>query len=96
MCVGYVIRSRRRKRLKSKQIARVKHPATRLSQDDIGVDQPTDADLVARANASDANAFEALYLRYRDWVTNLASRFTRGDRELALDVMQDTFMHLYR
>jgi RNA polymerase sigma-70 factor (ECF subfamily) len=56
----------------------------------------TDADLVARANAGDAAAFEALYLRYRDWVTHLACRFTRGDRELALDVMQETFMHLLR
>jgi RNA polymerase sigma-70 factor (ECF subfamily) len=56
----------------------------------------SDADLVARANAGDAAAFEVLYLRYRDWVTNLACRFTRGDRELALDVMQDTFMHLLR
>lgn len=60
------------------------------------VEQPTDDELVARANAGDAAAFEALYLRYRDWVTYLAARFTRGDAALALDVMQDVFLQFLR
>ena len=38
-------------------------------------------------------AFEALYLRYRDWVYRLAWRFT-GNREDALDVLQETFAYL--
>lgn len=54
----------------------------------------TDGELVARANAGDHRAFECLYERHRDWVVNLACRFTRGDRALALDVMQETFAHL--
>jgi RNA polymerase sigma-70 factor (ECF subfamily) len=53
----------------------------------------TDAELIAAANHGDAAAFEALYRRHRDWVVNLALRFT-GDRDLALDVMQDTFLYL--
>lgn len=47
------------------------------------------------ANRGDASAFEALYLRYRDWVVRLALRFTT-DREEALDVMQDTFAYLLK
>ena len=47
------------------------------------------------ANRGDASAFEALYLRYRDWVVRLALRFT-ADREEALDVMQDTFAYLLK
>ncbi|MFH1719777.1 MAG: sigma-70 family RNA polymerase sigma factor, partial [Planctomycetota bacterium] len=37
--------------------------------------------------------FEALYRRYRDWVYRLAWRFT-GNREDALDVLQETFAYL--
>ena len=53
----------------------------------------TDQELITEINAGDASAFTVLYLRYRDWVVGLAYRFT-GDRELALDVMQETFMYL--
>ncbi|MDY7108290.1 MAG: RNA polymerase sigma factor [Planctomycetota bacterium] len=52
----------------------------------------SDQQLIAAANAGDEDAFEALYDRYRDWVINLALRFT-GDRDLALDVMQDVFLY---
>jgi RNA polymerase sigma-70 factor (ECF subfamily) len=58
-------------------------------------DPRSDEELIAAANAGDEGAFEALYERYRDWVINLALRFT-DDRHLALDVMQDVFMYLAR
>jgi len=39
-----------------------------------------DLQLIAAINGGDSRAFEALYLRYRDWVTTLAYRFT-GDND---------------
>ena len=56
-------------------------------------DDRSDQTLVAAANNGDVEAFEALYLRYRDWVVSLAYRYTR-DRELALDVLQETFIYV--
>jgi RNA polymerase sigma-70 factor (ECF subfamily) len=58
-------------------------------------DSRSDAELVSAINAGDARAFDALYLRYRDWAASLAFRFI-GDRDLALDVMQETFIYLLR
>ena len=58
-------------------------------------DSRSDRELIAAINDGDANAFEVLYYRYRDWVVNLAWRFTE-DRELALDVLQETFLYLVR
>jgi RNA polymerase sigma-70 factor, ECF subfamily len=55
----------------------------------------TDVDLIAAMNGGDADAFEGLYYRYRDWVIGLATRFT-GDHDTALDVMQETFLYLLR
>ncbi len=55
----------------------------------------SDAELVRAINAGDRRAFEALYHRHRDWVASLAMRFT-GDREAALDVLQETFLYLVR
>jgi RNA polymerase sigma-70 factor, ECF subfamily len=55
----------------------------------------TDQELIAAANAGDAASFECLYSRYRDWVVNLAFRFT-ADRETALDILQDTFLYLLK
>lgn len=46
-------------------------------------------------NDGDPDAFEALYLRHRDWAVNLAFRFA-GDRELALDVLQEAFLYLLK
>jgi RNA polymerase sigma-70 factor (ECF subfamily) len=62
-----------------------------------GLDEPqdeprSDTELIDAVNAGDVAAFEALYRRHRDWVVNLAYRFTR-DRELALDVLQETFVY---
>jgi hypothetical protein len=54
-------------------------------------DSLSDLDLVAAVSGGDVGAFEALYYRHRDWVVNLAFRFT-GDRDLALDVLQETFL----
>jgi RNA polymerase sigma-70 factor (ECF subfamily) len=58
-------------------------------------DTRTDLELIAAINGGDAAAFEALYFRYRDWVTTLAFRFTR-DSDLALDVLQETFLYLLK
>ncbi|MBI3267467.1 MAG: RNA polymerase sigma factor [Planctomycetes bacterium] len=58
-------------------------------------DPRSDDELVAAANRGDVGAFEALYLRYRDWVVRLAFRFT-GNHEDALDVLQETFSYLLR
>ena len=42
-----------------------------------------------------AAAFEALYLRHKDYVLRVALRFTL-DIDTALDVLQDTFVQLLR
>jgi RNA polymerase sigma-70 factor (ECF subfamily) len=57
------------------------------------IDARRDEELIAAANAGDLEAFEALYRRYRGWVAALALRFT-GDPDLALDVLQETFVYL--
>jgi RNA polymerase sigma-70 factor (ECF subfamily) len=49
--------------------------------------------LVQAVNTGNADAFETLYQRYRDWVYRLAWRFT-GDHQDALDVLQETFTYL--
>lgn len=53
----------------------------------------SDQELIELANQGDAKAFEALYLRYRDWIHRLAWRFT-GNCEDALDVLQETSIYL--
>ena len=50
---------------------------------------------MAVINDGDSGAFEVLYLRHRDWAVDLAFRFT-GDRELALDVLQEAFLYLLK
>ena len=55
----------------------------------------SDEELVALANKGDVEAFEELYYRYRDWVYQLAWRFTR-DHQDSLDVLQETFSYLLR
>src|SRR5436309_1936495 len=59
------------------------------------LDSRSDLQLIAAINAGDAAAFEVLYFRHRDWVVNLACRFT-GSEDLALDVMQETFLYFLR
>lgn len=56
-------------------------------------DPRSDHELIDAINRGDRPAFEALYLRYRHWVTALAYRFT-GDREIAMDVLQETFAYV--
>jgi len=53
----------------------------------------SDQELIELVNEGDADAFEALYRRYRDWVYHLAWRFT-GNQQDALDVLQETFTYL--
>ena len=58
-------------------------------------DSRSDEELVRPANEGDPAAFEALYRRYREWVMATAQRLT-GDRDVAADVMQETFLYLLR
>src|SRR6267143_6101329 len=55
----------------------------------------SDDELIAAINGGDVHSFEKLYYRYCDWVVNLAYRFTQ-DRDLALDVMQETFLYFLK
>ena len=61
------------------------------------VDQRSDEELVRLCNTGDAveaaRAFEALYRRHKDYVIRVAMRFVR-DRDMALDVLQETFRYL--
>ncbi len=59
------------------------------------LDQRSDLELIAAINAGDAAAFDVLYFRYRDWVANLACRFTTNN-DAALDVLQDTFIYVLK
>ena len=65
----------------------------RLHYSHLMSDPRTDRQLIAAANRGDADAFEALYQRHKQWAANLAYRYTR-DHELALDAMQETFIYL--
>lgn len=58
-------------------------------------DAESDLDLVRRLNRGDADAFDAIYERYRVWVYRLAHRLTRHDPD-ALDVLQETFAYVVR
>jgi RNA polymerase sigma-70 factor (ECF subfamily) len=51
-----------------------------------------DLALVERANLGDADAFEALYRRHKDWVLGVARRYTARPDD-ALDVLQETFAY---
>jgi RNA polymerase sigma-70 factor (ECF subfamily) len=63
--------------------------------DPLKSDSRSDQELIAALNDGDSHAFEAWYYRYRDWVVSLAYRFT-SDRDLALDVLQETFLYFVR
>lgn len=67
-------------------------PANRSNPQD---DPRSDLELIDAVNQGDAQAFEALYHRHRDYTLRLAMRFT-GDRNLALDAVQDSFIYFYK
>lgn len=52
----------------------------------------SDQELIEAINKGRHDAFEVLYYRYRDWIFNLAWRFT-GNQNDALDVLQETFTY---
>ncbi len=54
-----------------------------------------DPELVQAVRRGDLSAFETLYARYQDWIVSLAWRFS-GNREDALDVLQETFAYFFR
>lgn len=62
-------------------------------------DPRSDRELVRvcnEGNAADAaRAFESIYRRHKDYVVRVALRFVR-DRDMALDVLQETFSYLLR
>jgi RNA polymerase sigma-70 factor (ECF subfamily) len=58
-------------------------------------DTRSDEELIALINQGDAEAFDAVYRRHRDWVATVALRIT-GDHALALDVLQETFLYFLR
>lgn len=62
---------------------------------ELEIETQTDQDLIAAVNDGSAAAFAVLYHRYRDWVVGQAVRVT-GDPDLALDVLQETFLYLLR
>lgn len=55
----------------------------------------SDEDLIARFQEGDERAFNELVRRYKDPLTNFAFRFL-GDRDECLDVVQETFIRVYR
>ena len=55
--------------------------------------QNRDEELLEAARRGEAEAFDTLYLRYRQWVVRLARRMT-GSQHDALDVLQDTFSYV--
>lgn len=59
------------------------------------IDPRSDLDLIDAINRGDAHAFESLYLRHRDYAMRVAMRFA-GERELALDAVQDSFVYFYK
>jgi RNA polymerase sigma-70 factor, ECF subfamily len=58
-----------------------------------GPDDRSDDELVEACNAGDVAAFDELYRRHRDWAVRVAYRFA-GDRDEALDIMQESFAYL--
>lgn len=56
----------------------------------------TDAELVQRFRAGDAEAFAALHERYERGLVRFAQRILRGDAALAEDVVQEAFLRAFR
>ncbi|MBK7405443.1 MAG: sigma-70 family RNA polymerase sigma factor [Phycisphaerales bacterium] len=58
-------------------------------------DPRTDQELLDAVRAGDPTAFEALYLRHRDWAFRVARRFTSEDAR-AMDAAQESFLFLLK
>lgn len=58
-------------------------------------DPRSDHQLIDAVNAGNAQAFEALYHRHREYALRIAMRFS-GERETALDAVQDSFVYFYK
>ncbi|MDZ7374052.1 MAG: sigma-70 family RNA polymerase sigma factor [candidate division KSB1 bacterium] len=57
--------------------------------------EPSDEELIERFQKGDREAFEQIVERYKDQLLNFAYRFL-GSRQEAEDVVQDTFLRVYR
>src|SRR5262244_2837949 len=57
-------------------------------------DEPADPELLRRMRLGDESALETLYRRYGGLVYTLALRIV-GDREVAREVLQDTFLRAW-
>lgn len=55
----------------------------------------TDGDLLSAASRGERGAFDALYLRHRQWLYRLAFRFTGHDAD-AWDAVQEAMLYLAR
>ena len=56
---------------------------------------PTDIELVGRVVSGDHDAFDAIMRQHEDRVFSVCLRIT-GDRDLALDATQETFLTVFR
>lgn len=71
---------------------------THINPADSNDDPRSDLELIDAVNAGPPGAspaFESLYLRHRDYALRIAMRFA-GERELALDAVQDSFIYFYK
>ena len=59
------------------------------------LEQPSDAELMARVREGDRDAFADLVDRHKDAVVSYLARLT-GDRDRAEDLAQETFLRLFR
>ncbi len=57
--------------------------------------RPSDEELIAKFQDGDVYAFDVLVRRYKDQLLNFVFRFL-GSREESEDVVQDTFLRVYR
>ncbi|RME87421.1 MAG: sigma-70 family RNA polymerase sigma factor [Planctomycetota bacterium] len=57
--------------------------------------QLSDESLIERAQKGDEQAFNALYDRHKDRILNFSYALT-GDREAPWDVLQETFLYLFK
>ena len=61
----------------------------------LSYDNLSDDEIMALCRKGNADAFTALYDRYKQNIINYSSRILR-DRDLAADVLQETFIYIFR